>query len=81
MMGYAWSIGAEIVAVGVHGGDHDIYEDCRAGYIAAMNAAVIQGSGDRVRLEAPFQYLNKGKILDIGYNLSPSVPYHLTRTC
>ena len=79
MMGLAWSIGAEVVAVGVHAGDHTIYEDCRAGFIAAMNAAVIQGSGDRVRLEAPFQYLDKAGILNIGYGLG--VPYRLTRTC
>jgi 7-cyano-7-deazaguanine synthase len=79
MMGYAWSIGAEIVAVGVHAGDHAIYEDCRAGFIAAMNAAVIQGSGDRVRLETPFQYYDKTKILEIGYDLK--TPYQFTRTC
>jgi len=81
MMGLAWSEGAEVVAVGVHGGDHAIYEDCRAGFIAAMNAAVIQGSGDRVRLEAPFQYLDKTGILEIGYSLTPTVPYGLTKTC
>ena len=79
MMGYAWSIGADIIAIGAHAGDHAIYEDCRAGFIAAMNAAVISGSGDRVRLEAPFQYLDKTKILQQG--LMIRTPYHLTRTC
>ena len=81
LMGYAWSIGAEVIMVGVHGGDHVIYEDCRAGFIAAMNSAVIQGSGNRVHLESPFQYLNKTEILKIGLSMSPPVPYHLTRTC
>jgi 7-cyano-7-deazaguanine synthase len=81
MMGYAWSIGADTIAIGAHSGDHAIYEDCRADFIAAMNAAVISGSGDRVHLEAPFQYLDKTKILEIGYKLNPSVPYQLTRTC
>jgi 7-cyano-7-deazaguanine synthase len=81
MTGYAWSEEADIIAIGVHAGDHFIYEDCRAGFVAAMNAAVIQGSGDRVRLEAPFQYLNKSQILNIGYHCTPQVPYHLTRTC
>jgi 7-cyano-7-deazaguanine synthase len=79
MMGLAWSLGAEVVAVGVHAGDHAIYEDCRAGFVAAMNAAVIQGSGDRVRLEAPFQYLDKEGILRVGERIA--VPYDLTRTC
>lgn len=81
MMGYAWSHDANIVAVGVHAGDHQIYEDCRAGFVAAMNAAVIAGSGDRVRLDAPFQYLDKTGILKVGYGLKKPVPYHLTRTC
>jgi 7-cyano-7-deazaguanine synthase len=81
MTGIAWSNEASIVAVGVHAGDHEIYEDCRAGFVAAMNAAVIQGSGDRVRLEAPFQYLDKAGILKIGYSLNRAVPYELTRTC
>lgn len=82
MMGYAWSIGADTIALGVHAGDHAIYEDCRAGFIAAMNAAIIAGSGDRVHLEAPFLYLDKTKILRIGYNSDYDIPpYGLTRTC
>ena len=86
MMGYAWSIGANTIALGVHAGDHTIYEDCRAGFISAMNAAVISGSGDRVHLEAPFLYMNKTDILKIGYGFGYNfdfslVPYRLTRTC
>lgn len=81
MMGYAWSVGANIVAIGAHSGDHQIYEDCRAGFNAAMNAAIIAGSGDRVRLEVPFQYLDKAGILRIGFGLKNPVPYELTRTC
>lgn len=81
MMGYAWSIGADTIAVGVHAGDRAIYADCRAGFVAAMNAAVIAGSGDRVHLEAPLQYLNKTQILELGYSMNSDFPYHLTRTC
>jgi 7-cyano-7-deazaguanine synthase len=81
MAGYAWSIGAEIVAIGAHLGDHAIYDDCRAGFNAAMNAALIAGTGDRVRLEVPFQYLDKTGILKVGYGLKNPVPYELTRTC
>lgn len=81
MMGYAWSIGADTIAIGAHAGDHAIYEDCRAGFIAAMNAAVIAGSGDRVSLEAPFLYLDKYGILSIGLSLKNPVPYQFTRTC
>lgn len=81
MLGYAWSIGADTIAVGVHGGDHTIYGDCRAGFIASMNASVIQASDNKVHLEAPFQYLDKTKIIEIGLSLNTVIPYHLTRTC
>lgn len=79
MAGYAWSIKADVVALGVHAGDHAIYEDCRAGFVAAMNAAIIAGTGDKVRVEAPFQYMDKASILKIGIGLN--VPYAYTRTC
>ena len=81
LMGYAWSIEAEIVAYGVHMGDHEIYPDCRAGFVAAMNSAIIQGSDNKVRLETPFQYLDKTEILKVGYSLKDPVPYEMTRTC
>lgn len=71
---FAGSVGGILVS-------NSIYEDCRAGFIAAMNAAVISGSGDRVSLEAPFLYLNKTDILSIGLKLSDPVPYAMTRTC
>ena len=81
MTGLAWSLGAGIVALGVHAGDHAIYEDCRSTFIAAMNEAVIRGTGMRVRLEAPFQGLDKAGILEVGYGLKTPVPYEFTRTC
>jgi 7-cyano-7-deazaguanine synthase len=81
MMGYAWSIGADIVAVGVHAGDHAIYDDCRPEFIFSMQKAVVDGSGARVQLSAPFLYDNKTSILKLGYRISPAVPYELTRTC
>lgn len=81
MTGYAWSIGAGLVSLGVHAGDHAIYEDCREEFVAAMNAAVLTGTGNRVRIEAPFQQLNKAKILQVGFSLSAPPPYEFTRTC
>lgn len=81
MSGLAWSLEADTIALGVHMGDHTIYEDCRAGFISAMNSAIIQGTGERVKIEAPFQYLDKTGILKIGNSLEIPVPYHLTRTC
>jgi 7-cyano-7-deazaguanine synthase len=81
MMGYAWSIGADAIAIGAHAGDHAIYDDCRASFIKAMNLAISEGSGGRVSLEAPFIYMNKKEILELGHSFHPAVPYQLTRTC
>lgn len=79
MTGYAWSIGAETIALGVHSGDHAIYEDCRPEFTAAMNAAVVCGSGNRVKIETPFLNINKTGILKIGLQIG--VDYKNTRTC
>lgn len=79
MMGIAWSVEADIIAIGVHSGDHTIYGDCRPGFISAMNAAVIQASDDKVHLEAPFLYYDKTQIIKLGLQLL--TPYELTRTC
>lgn len=82
MVGYAWSVGAEIIALGVHAGDHAIYADCRKEFIKAMDTAVYLGSDKRVTIETPFQDLDKAGILHIGYDLyDTDVPYELTRTC
>jgi 7-cyano-7-deazaguanine synthase len=79
LVGIAESIGAEMVALGVHAGDHHIYPDCRAEYIQAMNQAMYLASDRKVRLHAPFLLLNKTHIVAQGLKLG--VPYHLTRTC
>lgn len=79
MMGYAWSINARLVAIGVHSGDHTIYPDCRPDFINHMNSAVQTGSGYKVKIEAPFIDLDKTQILELGTQIQ--VPYNLTRTC
>jgi len=81
MMGYAESIGAEIIAAGVHSGDHHIYPDCRAEYINSMAESVLLATDGKVSLEAPFIHFDKLGILKIGYALDPPFPYEHTRTC
>jgi 7-cyano-7-deazaguanine synthase len=81
MAGYAESIGADCIALGVHAGDHHIYPDCRPEFIAALEATLEYSTEGRLRIEAPFLYKTKTEILYIGYHLTPAVPYHLTRTC
>lgn len=79
LTGLAWSKEIDEVWMGMHSGDHAIYEDCRPTFFYSMNAAVVSGSGERVRLVAPFLYGNKTSIIKRGFNLG--VPYLLTRTC
>jgi len=81
MTGYAESIGAEIIAVGTHMGDHAVYPDCRAEYIDSMRQSMFLASDKRVLIETPVQRFDKTGILELGYSLEKPVPYELSRTC
>jgi len=82
MAGYAESIGATKVALGVHSGDHHIYPDCRGEFIKAFDTAVYLSSDGKVDVIAPLLKADKHSILEEGYNFCElPVPYHLTRTC
>ncbi|MBT9139180.1 MAG: 7-cyano-7-deazaguanine synthase [Syntrophomonadaceae bacterium] len=79
LAGLAWSTGATKIGIGIHQGDHPIYEDCRKEFFKAMDTAIYFGTGLKVELIAPFLETDKQGILD--YGLAHNVPYHLTRTC
>lgn len=79
MSGLAESIGAEVVALGVHKGDHHIYPDCRAEFIFSLLNTIQYSSDGKVSVEAPFILLDKTEIVTFG--LSINTPYELTRTC
>lgn len=80
--GFAESVGAEIISLGVHGGDHHIYPDCRPEFISSLNTSVILATDKKVRVDAPFLYYTKAEIIEAGMGLKNiEVPYHLTRTC
>lgn len=81
MAGYAESIRANTIAVGVHAGDHAIYPDCRPDFINSMTRTIEDSSDGDVTLEAPFLNYTKLDILKIGYAFSTPFPYELTRTC
>ncbi len=57
--GYAESVGADSIALGMHGGDHHIYPDCRPSFVSALNTTVILSSDGKVKVDAPFLYLSK----------------------
>lgn len=75
--------GAQVVATGVHAGDHTIYPDCRPGFVRAfdtMGLLANEGYCDpALRLYAPFVNKDKGDIVTIGTALG--VPYEDTWSC
>ena len=82
---YAWAVSsrAQLVAVGVHAGDHPVYPDCRPAFIesfGAMQKVAVEGSGDeRLSLFAPFIALGKHDIVHLGAELG--VPFGETWSC
>ena len=65
-VGYAVSVGAGTVWFGAHSGDHEIYPDCRAEFVNAMNGVTAIANYQPVEVQAPFQYLDKHTILQTG---------------
>jgi 7-cyano-7-deazaguanine synthase len=74
---------AQAVAIGVHGGDHFIYPDCRPGFVesfAAMQKHAVEGYGDpNLELLAPFIHIDKTGIVREGARLN--VPFEKTWSC
>lgn len=87
MLSIAWaaavSSGAEIVATGVHAGDHFVYPDCRPEFINAfdtMGKLATDGyATNGLHLYAPFVNMNKADIVSLGASLF--VPYYNTWSC
>ncbi len=77
--GLAESRGLRAVMIANHGGDHAIYPDCRAGFINAMNAAISEGTYERIELRAPYTGLTKADIACRGARIG--VDYSLTYSC
>lgn len=62
-----------------HFGDHAIYPDCRASFINPMTEAITNGTGNGVRIEAPYTSISKGEIAAIGARLG--IDYAETWSC
>lgn len=77
--GLAESRGLKGVMLANHAGDHAIYPDCRPEFIAAINAAISEGTMERLVLMAPYTNLTKGEIALRGKKLG--VDYSLTYSC
>lgn len=87
MLAIAWaaavSTGADMVATGVHAGDHFIYPDCRAEFVDAFDKmgklATAGYAKDGLHLYAPFVNIGKHEIVRIGASIF--VPYQETWSC
>lgn len=87
MLSIAWGLAcsseADVLACGVHAGDHFIYPDCRPEFIAALNESLRIGTvghrKENLELIAPFVDQSKTDIAAIGGRLD--VPFAHTWTC
>lgn len=87
MLSIAWGLAcsceADVLACGVHAGDHFIYPDCRPEFIASLNESLRVGTvchrKDSLELIAPFVHHTKTDIAAIGGTLQ--VPFEHTWTC
>ncbi len=77
----ALSLGCSVLYYGAHSDDWagSAYPDCSPAFVAAMNEAIVQGTGGELRLEAPFVQSSKADIVRQG--LALGVPYELTWSC
>lgn len=71
----------DIIYYGAHSDDAagNAYPDCSDAFNNAMNEAIYVGSGNQVRIEAPFVGMNKAQVVKKGLELN--VPYELTWSC
>lgn len=77
----ALEYGCDVIYYGPHKDDAagNAYPDCSVDFHEAMNRAIYLGSGQKVRLVAPF--VNKTKKDIIAEGLRLGVPYELTWSC
>jgi 7-cyano-7-deazaguanine synthase len=83
-LGFAESIGANDIFLGVHATDHSNYPDCRPEYIKSFenmaNLATAAGvSGNKITIHAPLINMTKAEIIALG--LSMNVDYSNTLSC
>lgn len=77
----ALSHGCEVIYYGAHSDDAagNAYPDCSDAFNQAMNQAIYLGSGNQLKIHAPFVKLTKADVIKTGLKLH--VPYELTWSC
>lgn len=77
----AISKNCSVIYYGAHSDDSagSAYPDCSPEFNKAMSDAVYIGSGNQLKIEAPFVSMNKKDVVKKGLELN--APYHLTWSC
>jgi len=78
-IGWAVNENFDEVCLGVHAGDHFIYEDCRPEFIEALSVIAHLSNFKPIKIYTPFLNIDKGDIACIGRDLN--VDYSLAWTC
>ncbi len=78
-VGYAENVGAKVVLIGSHKGDHAIYPDCRENFTFLMSMAAEVGTYTEVEIVSPFNDITKKEIVKIGRELG--IDYTKTWSC
>lgn len=83
-LGYAESIQADAIFLGISAIDYSNYPDCRPEFLEAFQALARLATkagveGNPIRLHAPLLYLNKAQTIQAGLQLG--VDYSLTVSC
>ena len=71
----------DVIYYGAHADDAagSAYPDCSSEFNKAISDAIYIGSGNQLRIEAPFVNMTKAEVVKIGLELN--VPYELTWSC
>lgn len=77
----ALSKGCSVIYYGAHADDAagNAYPDCSSDFNKAISEAIYLGSGNQLRVEAPFVDMTKAEVVKAG--LERKVPYELTWSC
>ena len=71
---------ANLVGIGVQGGDHAVYPDCRPAFIKAFSLMEKLATGNPIiELYVPFLHKSKAEVIQFGLGLC--VPFEDTWTC
>jgi len=75
----AVSLGYDGIALAVHGGDHEVYPDCRPKFIRSLKRFLYVATGGELEVYAPFVNVPKADIVSLGTSLG--VPFADTWSC